>query len=157
MIVAFTNNNHLRILHRNGEEEWTSSEEYGGSATYIEYPSEMDPREMDRFYLPQRIHIVDIDNDGNAEVIVVKNIDASGSLFSRLRFFKSGHVECLTWDNLGLSLKWETRKISGYISDCAIADMNNDGQDELVFSVVSKSSSVFGKARSFIVSWDINK
>ena len=156
MIIAFTNNNHLRILHRNGEEEWTSSEKYGGSATYIEYPSEMDPKEMDRFYLPQRIHIVDIDKDGNAEVIVVKNIDASGGLFSRLRFFKSGHVECLTWDNVGLSQKWKTRKISEYISDCAIADLNNDGQDELVCSVVSKSSSVFGKSRSFIVSWDMN-
>jgi hypothetical protein len=165
MIIAFTHNDHLLIIDKNGNEEWTSSERYGGSVTYFEDFSESgsnknrrtdDPKAMKYIYLPQRLHIVDLDKDGKKEVVVVRNIDAAGRLFSRLRMFKSGHIECLIWDNFGLYQKWKTREISGHISDYVIGDIDNDGQDELVFSVVAKTGSVFGKARSFIVSQDIN-
>jgi len=160
MIVAFTQNERIRIMDREGNEVWTSIERFGGSQIYLNLPSETVPsegrsgdrEEMERLYLAQRIHIADLDNDGRIEVIVVKNKDSAGRLFSRLRLFKSGHVEYLTWDSLGLSVKWKTQEISGYISDYAIADLNNDGQDELVFSVVAKTGSVLGKVRGFIVS-----
>jgi len=39
MIVAFTKNDYLQILDQNGNEEWQSSERYGGSSTYFEIPS----------------------------------------------------------------------------------------------------------------------
>jgi len=160
MIVAFTQNDRIRIMDREGNEVWTSIERFGGSEIYLNLPSETVPsegrsgdrEEMERLYLAQRIHIADLDNDGRIEVIVVKNKDFTRRLFSRLRLFKSGHVEYLTWDSLGLSVKWKTQEISGYISDYAIADLNNDGEDELVFSVVAKTGSVLGKAKSFIVS-----
>lgn len=161
MIVAFTHNDHVRILEKNGNEQWESSEPYGGGATYLEFPSE--PRssmgnanEMDRLYLPQRIHIADLDKDGKNEVIVVKNQDAARRLLSRLRIFKSGHIECLTWDTLGLTLKWKTQEVSRYISDYVIADLNNDGQDELAFAAVAQTDTVLGNAKSFIVSWAID-
>ena len=79
---------------------------------------------------------------------MVKNESSTGRLLERVRVFKSGHIECLAMDELGSSLKWKTREISGHISDYAIADLDNDGQDELVFSVVSK-------AKSFLVSQEI--
>jgi len=159
MIVAFTHNDHVRILEKNGNEKWKSSEPYGGGATYLEFPSGSsigDVKEMDRVYLAQRIHIADLDRDGKNELIIVKNQDVARRLLSRLRIFKSGHIECLTWNTLGLNLKWKTREISRYISDYAIADLNNDGQDELVFSVVAKTDTLLGDAKSFIVSWTIN-
>jgi len=165
VIIAFTHDDYVRILDKDGQEEWTSSERYGGSATYLEDFSESDssknkrtddPKAMNRIYLPQRLHIVDLYKDGKKEVVVVRNVDAAGRVFARLRTFKSGHIECLIWDNFGLYQKWKTREISGHISDYVIGDIDNDGQDELVFSVVAKTGSVFGKARSFIVSQGIN-
>ena len=159
MIVAFTRNDHVRILEKNGSEKWKSREPYGGGATYLEFPSGSsigDVKEMDRIYLPQRIHIADLDKDGKNEIIIVKNQDAARRLLSRLRIFKSGHIECLTWSTLGLKLKCKTQEISRYISDYTIADLNNDGQDELVFSVVAKTDTLLGDAKSFIVSWTIN-
>ncbi|GAG74886.1 unnamed protein product, partial [marine sediment metagenome] len=53
--------------------------------------------------------------------------------------------------------KWKTREISGHISDYTIADIDNDGRDELVFSVVSKTGSVLGEAKSYLVSQEISK
>ena len=158
-ILAFSKSDHIRILNPGGEEEWKSNDPYGGGATYLEFPAEASARiggdkEMDFFYLPMRIILKDLDKDGKNEVLVGNNADRTRRVFSRFRSFKSGQIECLVWDKMGLYQKWRTREISGYISDYAIADVDNDGQDELVFSVVEKHSSALGKAKSFIASQD---
>jgi hypothetical protein len=62
----------------------------------------------------------------------------------------------LSWDGLGLAENWRTRKISGYVSDFAIADFDNDNQDELVIAVVmNKGVSVISKAKSTIIGYDL--
>jgi len=157
-IVAFTNDDYLQVYDQGGDEDWTSSQYYGGNALYIDTPSPDDPgdsAEDKRTYMKQRIHIADLDKDGKNEVIVVNNQDYANRLLSRVRTFKSGHIECLAWDILGLHLKWRTRKITGYISDYAIGDLNNDGRDELVFSAIAKTNVTSVKSRSYIATWSI--
>lgn len=167
MTVAYSYDDRIRIMDKSGDEEWTSSEPYGGNTIFLEFFDKVDPtvkspiasmspkksEEWDRYFLPQRIHIADLDKDGKNDLLLVKNHDVSGETFDRLKMFNNGHIECLTWNNLGLGLKWRTQKISKYISDFTIADLNNDGNDELVFSVVSKTGKILGQSRSYIVSW----
>lgn len=161
MIVAFTYDDHIYIIDKNGNEEWKSGERYGGSATYLEYPYDVDVAEPPserlkaHYYLPQRIHIADLDKDGKNEVVVVKNNSLTGRLLERVRIYRSGHIEAFDLDEIGSALKWKTREISGHISDYAIGDLNNDGRNELVFSVVAKTGALSGKDRSYIVTWDI--
>jgi hypothetical protein len=155
MILSFTKGEQIRIHDHKGNEVWTSIEQYGGSPVYIEFPSESDPKEEDYIYLFQRIHVKDIDKDGKNEVIVVKNSVKIGRVFKRLRAFGSGRVECLAWEDFGLYPKWKTRDVSKYISDCVIADFDNDGNDEVVFSVVAKTSMISKNDRSFIGSLNI--
>jgi hypothetical protein len=69
--------------------------------------------------------------------------------------FNGGQIECLSWDNFGMYSEWKTREISGYISDYAYGDINNDGEKELVFSVVKSSESVMSDAKSYIASQKI--
>lgn len=159
--VAFSQHDYLHILGPDGNEEWKSSEEYGGSANYMKYPSPASAsisgeKEMEHFYLPQRILIADSDKDGKYEIVVTKNEDMTSRVFSRFRLYKSGHLEFLEWDGLGLYPKYEAKEISGYISDYAIADTDNDGRDEIMFPVVTEIGSILGKAKSHIVSKDIN-
>jgi hypothetical protein len=62
----------------------------------------------------------------------------------------------LSWDGLGLALNWKTRKIHGYVSDFAIADFDNDGEEEIVAAVVmSKGASFVVKPKSAIISYDL--
>jgi len=165
MTLGFNANEYLSLFNANGGEEWTSSDPYGGSNSYLEPPAEIeaakkirsdpDPRTQNRLYLPQRILITDLDKDGKKDVLVVKNIDTTGGVFSRIRLFKSGYFESLSWDNVGLSPKWRTRNFSGYISDYTLGDIDNDGKDELVFILVTQAGgSVLGADRSFVISWD---
>jgi len=160
MIIAFTTDDYIQILNTDGKSAWKSNERFGRGATYLEFPmkdgsSISGVREMDRYYLPPRILVDDLDNDGKTEIVVVKNKDTTGFL-SRMRVLKSGHIECLTWDNMGLAPKWKTRTYSKYISDYLLADIDNDGHNELVYAVVAIGSDSLKSAKSFIISQDVN-
>jgi len=153
--IAFAPNDHLVILDQAGQEIWTSDSAYGGSTTYLEAE---DPegdrmgeyREKKRVYFPQRIIVSDIDNNGANEIIVVNNEESSGRLLQKTRIFNSGVIECLAWDGREVSVKWKTREFKGYISDYGLGDLDNDGTDELVFALVSKSSGFMSKPRSSV-------
>ncbi len=150
-IVAFSRDDHITVYDQTGEVSWKSSEAYGGSRYFFEVPELDDARKTTYYYLPQRIHVTDIDGDGLNEIIALKNHDTAGAL-SRIRAFKEGHIDCLSYDELGVQLKWQTRKISGYISDYVIGDLDNDGRNEIVFSVIQKKKSLLNKGKSYIVS-----
>lgn len=159
-VIAFTPSDYIRITDRDGNEEWESTDVMGGGAVYVEFPAEASAsignvKEMDRFYLPPRILLRDLNKDGKNEVILVKNTDMTRRRLARFRMFKSGYISCLEWEKLGLYPKWKTREISGYISDYSICDADNDGEAELVFSVITKTASILGKAKSFIAFQDL--
>jgi len=153
MIAAFTKDNRLVILDKNGNEEFKSRERYGGSTTYLEFPQKDERKRMDRFYLPQRIFITDFDKDGKNEVVTVRSRATTSSFFKRFKSFDSGQIECLTWNNVTLKQKWKTDEISGYISDLTVGDIDNDGLSEIVFPVITKSGSIIKKEKSHIIAW----
>lgn len=164
MIVAMDKKDHLGLFQPSGIEEWLSEVPYGGSAIYLEPPSQSgsksgrvhgDSYAEKRTYLPQRIFIKDLDKDGKNEVLSVQNKDAGGRFLSRARLFRSGHIECLQWETLGLYEKWRIRKVSGHISDFAIADFDNDGDAEIVFAVVVKEDTGVSDGRSYIAGQEL--
>ena len=161
--VSLTSDLRLRVFDPTGDMQWTSSERFTGGGVYMPYPADMNdassPEELriKRYYLPQRLFISDIDKDGNNEVILINNKDFMKNYIPYLRLFKSGHVECLQWEGLGFGLKWRTTEVSGQISDMVVGDLNNDGVDEIVFSVVEIPGSALNSGRSYLVSWQMGK
>ena len=163
MTVALTSDLRLRVFDKSGDMEWTSKDKFTGSGGYMPYPVDVNDskssRELrnKRYYMPQRVFISDIDKDGTNEVILINNKDYAKNLLPNLRFFKSGHVECLQWEGLAFGSKWRTTDVSGQISDMVVGDMNNDGVDEIVYSVVDVPGSAFNSARSYLISWQLGK
>jgi hypothetical protein len=162
-VLYLSRNGTLRILDGSGNEEWTSSDTYGGSNIFLLSPADKklattptrqtDPTAFKGQYLQQRIFVSDLDKDKKKELIVVKNHDAVGGVLRRTRSYNGGHFEALVWDNVGFRKKWKTRKFTGYISDYDVGDFDNDGTDELVFALVVKTESAFKEPRSHIVTW----
>ncbi len=150
----------IQVLDAAGIDLWTSSDRYGGSINYIEYPSEREvsinltgERVMDNLYLQSRIHVWDIDGDGKNEVVVVNNQNIVSRNFSKLRSFDNGYIEALMWNTIGLQEKWKLQKVTGNITDYTVDDINNDGQKELIFSVLEKGGHLTMGKKSFVASW----
>jgi len=156
VVAAFDEEERLRIYTTGGDQEWKSEDRFGGSENYIDI--DFQDKEGDyesRVYLPHRLYIVDLNKDGKTELITVKNKSISGHLFRRFRHYSGAWFESLSWDGLGLAKNWHTRKVSGYICDYAIGDIDNDGELELVAAIVSRRDVLGQKAKSSVISYDL--
>ena len=93
--------------------------------------------------------------DGKKEIIIVKNLSSVGNLFKNVKVFTSSEIYDLEWDGLGLVENWRTRKISGYVADYQLKDIDNDGQKEIVLALVLSGGGPFSD-RSVIVSYKMS-
>jgi len=132
---------HLWILSQDRKFSWQSREEFGGTNNSYNTKKVIDPLIKDRnlpdyrVYIPGRILIKDLDGDGVGEVIINKNY-SSTKLIDRVRSFNNGEIVNLIWDESSLTTNWKTRQLDGYISDFQVADVDNDGEEELVVAIV---------------------
>ncbi len=155
VVVAYDQNDFIRIIQPSGEIVWNSSERYGGSTLNFLLPK-TEPDSENYLYLPMCIHIRDFDGDGKYEVIAAINYDVTKRLLERFRKFTNSQIEVLSWDGLGLSRVWQTRKISGHIRDFEIGDFNNDGNAELVAAVIMKEGSMVGTTpKSSLIAYEL--
>lgn len=124
-------NEKLRIYDRENGLLWVSSEDYGGSNTYIG-PSQGGSTERnassrslsvdensdrDLVFVPGRIAVVDLDKNGRQDIVVINNIASSMSFFNKLRIYDGGSIVGLTWNGDALVETWRTGRQSGYIAD----------------------------------------
>ncbi len=155
-VAMLTDQYKLRLLEHGGQKVWTSSERYGGSATFLEYSTGSEVGETGRYYLPQRVHLEDLDGDGSLETVVVKNKDSAQNLVGRVRVYNKGKVAVLAWDKVAFKEKWLTEEAAGYVCDVAVEDMDGDGIRDIVFAVVGSGSSFdFEKTTSYLtIRWN---
>jgi TolB-like protein len=155
--VAYREDDRIQVIDASGEELWKSSDQYGGSTLYSVGEKERREQVQNQIYYPMRLLVADSDGDGETEVIVVKNYDIAGGHLEQFRKFTNAHFESLTWDGLGLNVRWKTRKITGFIRDYAVADFDNDGKLELVAAVIISEGSVvlIGEPKSTIIAYEL--
>jgi TolB-like protein len=155
--VAYDPTNNIQIMDAaNGNEVWKSSDRYGGSDLFVAGPKKDQGDVVNPIYLPMRLVVKAVKNDDKPEVIVVKNYEVAEMKFERFRKFTDAQIEGLAWDGLGLASKWVTRKISGCIRDYAVGDFDNDGREEIVAVVVTKTGSIITtEPKSSIIAYEL--
>ena len=156
MVVTMDPDGQIRIFSSPGRTEWKSDERYGGSEKNLRFIGPDRSESDNRMFLSQRIFIIDSNKDGKNEILVIKNEAFTGRLFKNYRRYGSGTFQSLTWDGLGLNPLWQTQKISGYVSDYYLADMNNDGNKELIATVVSRRDTLLSSPRSTVIWYDLS-
>jgi len=150
---------HLQTVMGSTELLWRSDEVYGGSNNLFTPAFAEGTRSMvdapDSIFMNPRILTYDLNKDGNKEVIVIKNLSAMGRVLKNMPLFTSSELYNLEWDGIGLAEVWRTKKISGYVADYQIGDIDNDGQDEIVMALVLSVGPTI-KTNSCIVAYKLN-
>jgi len=154
VIAAYRPDDKLQVFDPAGNEIWTGTERHGGSMLFYDLPKTEVGDHENRLYFPLRLRIWKDKNDKH-QVIAVMNQEMTGMKIKFRKFIKS-HIESLSWDGMGLVPNWRTRQVSGYISDFAIGDFDNDGRTELVAAVIIKEGSVaFTTPKSTIIAYEL--
>ncbi|MFH2065679.1 MAG: FG-GAP-like repeat-containing protein [Pseudomonadota bacterium] len=152
--VVTTKGGSLQIIDSSGNRFWSGSESYATLPFYFILPRE-EPSVENRQYYPARIKINP--TDGNKEIIVARNPKSIGGAL--LNFFSSNdqsQIEALYWDGIGFTSKWETRKISGTITDFIIDDVDQDGKNELVVSLILETGNILRQPKSVLFLYNLD-
>ena len=119
---------------------WRSDEMFGGSNNALKPEFATGTRNLqdqaDLSFFNIRILTYDLNKDGKKEVIILRGVSATGRVMKNAPLLTGAEVYAFEWDGLGLAELWRSRKINGYASDFQIADIDNDGQDEIVIALV---------------------
>jgi TolB-like protein len=134
----------IRLLDANGDLQWKSSDDFGGSDNYIDRPTVMADKRgattdniARRIYIPVRMVAKDLDGDGIDEMVTAINKFALGQVLTKVRVYDKGYVTALSWDGMSMASVWRTQDIPGCVADFQVKDVDNDGVDELVVVAVS--------------------
>ena len=155
-LVILDNDDKLRIYENDKELLWQGGDCLGGSETRLVDDQTGGQQKLtgDQFFLTQRVFVADINADGRNEVLTIYNKAVTGRLFQRLRRYNQASFVCLAWDGLGLSEVWHTTPVSGYASDVALADIDNDGQDEIAALIVASRGAFMTKPKSALIFYE---
>jgi TolB-like protein len=155
--AAYRKDDRIQIIDAEGKEMWRTSDPYGGSTLYSHGEIQYRAQVRHFIYYPMRLMITDTNNDGESEMVVVKNHDVARGRLDQFRKFNNAHFESMTWDGLGLQTRWRTRKISGFIRDYALGDFDNDGKIELVAAVILSEGSIvlITEPKSTIIAYEL--
>jgi hypothetical protein len=151
---------HLLVFDQAGERLWRSDDFFGGSLTYMEY---MDPdvnrmaHTGVRIFISSPIYLFDINGDGKQEIVICQNHSKVARIFGDFRWFGSGKVHFMDWDETGLVSRWTTQKLSGTVVGYKIADLDGDGLQELAVASVTSESYFIGMPRSRLVVYDLKE
>jgi len=162
-IIMIDQEEKLSVYSNLGERLFRSSETFGTTLNYIRLNPEKESSisrvrlEINDVYLPPRMIVADIDGDGKKELIVIKNTSSS-PYTSRYKAFSDGKIVLLSWSGMALDPVWETRRLTGCISDFQIKDLDGDGNLDLVLAVIQDTEVKLMKdARSVIVGYSLAK
>jgi len=155
-VIVLDNLDRLRIVAPDGKNLWSSRDNFGGTNNFYDTYKKKEPGYMGaspswRVFITGRIITKDMYGDGLYEVIINKNHRSGTGLFDRARSFDKGEIYSLAWDADNLVTDWKTREIGGYITDFQVKDADNDGEEELVISIINEGSIMGKKATSNIL------
>ncbi len=149
---------YLEVFDGQDARLWKSDDYYGGSLAFIN-DLKTDMNRMVgvpvRVFLPSPIFLSDVDEDGKKEVVICQNISKTLRVTNDFRWFGSGKVHFMAWDGVGLSTVWTSQKLSGTVVGYEVADLDQDGKNELIIASVTSDSYFLGFPKSRLVLYDL--
>ena len=152
-LVVLDKNEKLRVISNNNQLLWVSSSTFGGSKIYIgpSHGAAVDEQsktnlsvdeDADRelIFVPARILVTDVDNDGLSEIVVNENKSGVLGFFKRIRSYDGGTVVGLAWNGTELTEAWRTGRYKGYVVDYFFQKTDTSTSIEAVVGSVHTAS-----------------
>lgn len=143
-------NSRLQVVTGEGEVLWQGAETVGGSEAFVE---RIDP-EVIKEQMVKRLYLDASIKPGRAGEILVP-VNEGSTLLGNYRSFEKSQLKALRWDGRALEEQWYTKPQGGYLSDFTLADVDNDGAQELVMTVLFTHAGFMSKARSNLVVYEL--
>jgi len=138
--LSINQHHRLVLINDAGSDEWESTEKYGKTNNYwFSGPKGADNSYREREYVNPRIKFHPVGEDRKKKAFLVSNNELGGGAIGRIKRFKEGRVEIMSWNGIALAPVFQTVPLQGWVSDFDVADIDNDGIEELVISVVTRS------------------
>jgi TolB-like protein len=165
----FPGEERLYLVDDDGSRLWQSREYYGATANILEGKSPnsgstrvpggggaTDGDEVETYYIPSPLLLVDLNNDERLEILANRNLSLSSRILASQRNFSDGEIQSMTWTGDDLLPQWKTRPLRGMVVSYRLADVDGDGQEELVAAAVLERGT-FKKAKSIIYVYELER
>jgi len=159
----------LYLIDDDGSRLWQSREYYGATANILEGISPdsgstrvpggggaTDDDEVETYYIPSPLLLVDLNNDKRLELLANRNLTLTSRILASQRNFSDGEIQSLAWVGDDLLPQWKTRPLRGMVVSYRLADVDGDGQDELVAAAVLERGT-FKKTKSMIYVYELER
>lgn len=150
VFVRLAANSSLQVVTGEGEVLWQGAETVGGNEGFVE---RIDP-EVFKEQMVKRLYLDAAIKPGRAGEILVP-VNEGSTLLGNYRSFEKSQLKALRWDGRALEEQWHTKPQGGYLSDFTLADVDNDGAQELVMTVLFTHAGFMSKARSNLVVYEL--
>jgi len=162
-LIVINKDEHLVVMSRSGQQIWKSREYFNGTYNYLSSPTggmenlDFYPKNTApiRDYIPSRILVVDLNEDGKKEIIVANNEASHSRLMERWRGFDRGSIISLSFNQMSMRENWRSRPLPGALSDYHIADYNNNGRKDLIVAVITAAGEGILESRSTIAGYEL--
>jgi hypothetical protein len=158
----------LYLVDDDGSRLWQSREYYGATANILEGISPdsgstrvpggggaTDGDEVETYYIPSPLVLVDFNNDKRLEILANRNVSLVTRIISGVRRFSDGEIQSMIWTGDDLLPQWKTRPLRGMVVSYRLADVDGDGQEELVAAAVLERGT-FKKTKSMIYVYELD-
>jgi len=162
-IIVVDQKEKLRVYNPGNELMWVSKKQFASSKIYLgpsrggATESKNDQRNLtvdedadrDLIFVPGRLIVTDIDNDGKEEIVVSEGkSELPGFLrfFNTLRFYDSGAVVSMAWTGSTLAESWRTGNFQGYVAGYGFTLL----EDEQVAEKTPKGDGDMSLGRLFV-------
>lgn len=157
--LVIDENNHLLVLNSAGDVLVKKGEIFAATTnTFEALVHDRRFNQVDIYGIPSPILITDINKDGSPEIVLNRNTTPLDKwLPDDMKTWDKGEIVSLSWDQMGLLENWKTREIGGMVTSIRIGDINNDGNPQLIGSMVlAKDLLKIWDSKSTIFSYSLN-
>jgi hypothetical protein len=166
---VFPGKERLYLIDDDGTRLWQSREYYGATANILEGKAPTsgsnrvvggrgatDDDEVETYYIPSPLLLVDLNNDKRLELLANRNLSLTSRILASQRNFSDGEIQSLAWVGDDFLPQWKTRPLRGMVVSYRLADVDGDGEDELVAAAVLERGS-FKKTKSMIYVYELER